>query len=351
MGMAPNGYYDETIYNMLNTCINYSDLKFFPSGTKEKTKFLIDSMFNLGYFNTQRKREIFSFNLQLLTENLFINFIEDLHKLYPEYTKLCLSGGLFANVKLNQKINELNWVDEIYIFPAMGDEGLSLGGCIKKSVELGEWVKPKALKNAYFGLKYNNETIFEISKNYNFKKTKYNSKEIAKDLSDGKIIGWFRDGFEYGPRSLGARSILVRPTDIGAHQLLNQRLKRHEIMPFAPIIMDEYFNEVFTCTKSKYAAEFMTICYSTKDNWIDKIPAVIQKSDKTARPQNVKKEKLPEFWEILNEYYQISGIPLLLNTSFNSHNEPIIDNPKQAFDKLNEGIIDKLVIEDYVYTN
>jgi carbamoyltransferase len=351
MGMAPNGYYDETIYNMLNTCINYSDLKFFPSGTKEKTKFLIDSMFNLGYFNTQRKREIFSFNLQLLTENLFINFIEDLHKLYPEYTKLCLSGGLFANVKLNQKINELNWVDEIYIFPAMGDEGLSLGGCIKKSVELGEWVKPKALNNAYFGLKYNNETIFEISKNYNFKKTKYNSKEIAKDLSDGKIIGWFRDGFEYGPRSLGARSILVRPTDIGAHQLLNQRLKRHEIMPFAPIIMDEYFNEVFTCTKSKYAAEFMTICYSTKDNWIDKIPAVIQKSDKTARPQNVKKEKLPEFWEILNEYYQISGIPLLLNTSFNSHNEPIIDNPKQAFDKLNEGIIDKLVIEDYVYTN
>jgi carbamoyltransferase len=175
--------------------------------------------------------------------------------------------------------------------------------------------------------------------------------KIAKDLSDGKIIGWFRDGFEYGPRSLGARSILVRPTDIGAHQLLNQRLKRHEIMPFAPIVMDEYFNEVFTCTKSKYAAEFMTICYSTKDNWIDKIPAVIQKSDKTARPQNVKKEKLPEFWEILNEYYQISGIPLLLNTSFNSHNEPIIDNPKQAFDKLNEGIIDKLVIEDYVYTN
>jgi carbamoyltransferase len=93
----------------------------------------------------------------------------------------------------------------------------------------------------------------------------------------------------------------------------------------------------------------MTICYPTKEEWINKIPAVIQKSDKTARPQVVNKEKLPEFWEILNEYYQISGIPLLLNTSFNSHNEPIIDTPIQAFEKLKDGIIDKLVIENYVF--
>jgi carbamoyltransferase len=93
----------------------------------------------------------------------------------------------------------------------------------------------------------------------------------------------------------------------------------------------------------------MTICYPTKENWMNKIPAVIQKSDKTARPQVVRKDKLPKFWEILNEYYKISGIPLLLNTSFNSHNEPIIDNPIHAFEKLKEGIIDKLVIEDYVY--
>lgn len=115
--------------------------------------------------------------------------------------------------------------------------------------------------------------------------------------------------------------------------------------------MEEHFDNVFLCSKSKYSSEFMTLCYSTKEEWIDKIPAVIQKSDKTARPQTVRKENLPKFWEILNEYYKLSGIPVLLNTSFNVHNEPIIDNPKQAFDCLEKGIIDKLVIEDYVFSN
>lgn len=121
-------------------------------------------------------------------------------------------------------------------------------------------------------------------------------------------------------------------------------------MPFAPIVLDEYFDEIFTSNKSKYTAEFMTVCYNTKNEWIDKIPAVIQKSDKTARPQIVVKDNLPLFWEILNEYNKLSGIPVLLNTSFNSHNEPIVENPKQAFEILNKKIIDKLVIEDYVYS-
>jgi carbamoyltransferase len=351
MGMAPEGHYDENIYKMLNSIISYKDLNFYPSGTSSKTKFVVDSMYQKKYFETQKKREIYCYNLQKLTEDLMLNFLNDLHKLYPDYTKLCFSGGLFANVKLNQKINELDWVEEIYIFPAMGDEGLSLGACIYKSVELGEWTKPKKLKNVYFGLKYGEHQILEISKLYNFKLKNYDSKELATDLHNGSIIGWFRDGFEYGPRALGARSILVRPTDIEAHSKLNKRLNRNDVMPFAPIILDELFGEVFEYSKSKYSAEFMTICYPTKEKWINKIPAVIQKSDKTARPQVVNKEKLSEFWEILNEYYQISGIPLLLNTSFNSHNEPIIDTPIHAFEKLKEGIIDKLVIEDYVFYN
>lgn len=95
----------------------------------------------------------------------------------------------------------------------------------------------------------------------------------------------------------------------------------------------------------------MTICYQTKENWIEKIPAVIQKSDKTARPQIVKREKNYKFWEILDEYYKISNIPVLLNTSFNTHNEPIVDNPEQAFSKLQDKTLDKLVIGNYVYTN
>jgi len=351
MGMAPEGHYDEDIYRMLNTCIDYKNFRFFPSATSTKTAFLIDSMFKKGYFNTQLKKEIFSFNLQKITEDLFLSFMSDLHNRFPEYTKICLSGGLFANVKLNQKINELDWVDEVYVYPAMGDEGLSLGACIYKAVQLGEWTKPKRFKNMHLGLKYSNESVFKESLKYNFKSEIYSPSKISKDLNEGKIIGWFKGGFEFGPRSLGSRSILVRPTHVETHTVLNSRLKRHEIMPFAPIIMEEYFDDVFLYSKSKYSSEFMTLCYPTKEEWIDKIPAVIQKSDKTARPQTVRKENLPQFWEILNEYYKLSGIPLLLNTSFNTHNEPIIDNPSQAFISLEKGIIDKLVIEDYVYSN
>lgn len=350
MGMAPDGHYDEKIYKILNSIIDYKDLRFYPPTTAWKTKFIADALFNGGYFSTKEKREIYCYNLQKLTNDLMLSFLTDLHNILPEYKKFCFSGGLFANVKLNQHINELDWVEEIYIMPPMGDEGLALGACIKKSHELGEWPKPKKLKNLFLGTKYSNEEIYEAQKKFNFKREIYSPTEIAKDLNDGKIIGWFRDGSEHGPRALGARSILVRPTDITTHQLLNQRLKRHEIMPFAPIVLNEMFDELFTCKKSKYTAQFMTLCYSTNEDWIEKIPAVIQKSDKTARPQIVVKENLPKFWEILNEYHKISGIPVLLNTSFNSHNEPIVEHPRQAFNALNNKIIDKLVIEDYVYS-
>jgi carbamoyltransferase len=287
--------------------------------------------------------------LQYYTNEIFIQFINDLHKLHPEYKKFVFSGGLFANVKLNQQINELDFVDEMYVYPPMGDEGLPLGACIKKAVELGEITKPIKLKNVFFGIGYAQDEINQDSENYNFKKEEYNSEVIARDLEDGKMIGWFQDRFEHGPRALGSRSILVKPTEIKTHKLLNERLKRYEIMPFAPIVMEEHFDKIFYPSKSKYSAEFMTICYSTRESWINKIPAVIQKSDKSARPQVVVKNKNEKLWDVLNEYSKISGIPVLLNTSFNSHNEPIIDSPKQAFETLNKGIIDKLVIGDYVY--
>jgi carbamoyltransferase len=351
MGMAADGHYDQNIINMLKTVITYNDLKFSPSYTAGRTRMLVDSIRIMGGFNSKEQREIFSYNLQYYTNDMFIRFMNDIHKLHPEYRKFSFSGGLFANVKLNQQINELDFVDEMYVYPAMGDEGLPLGACIKKAVELGEITKPMKLQNMFFGIGYDDEEVNSFSKNYNFQRERYDSRVIAQDLEDGKIIGWFQDRFEHGPRALGARSILVKPTEIKTHILLNERLKRYDIMPFAPIVMEEHFDEIFYPSKSKYSAEFMTICYSTRESWIKRIPAVIQKSDKSARPQIVVKNKHEKFWDILNEYSKISGIPVLLNTSFNSHNEPIIDNPNQAFDSLKKGIVDKLVIGNYVYYN
>lgn len=351
MGMAPNGYYDERIQKILQSIIQYDDLKFYPSGTDQKTKFVMDRLLEEGFFDTIEKREIFSFNVQYYTEELMMKFLDDLHKRMPDYRKLCFSGGLFANVKLNQKINELPWVDEIYIVPPMGDEGLSLGAAIHKAVELGEITKPIKLKNVYFGLDYSDDEVAEVALKYDFTVKKYVVDEIATDLNNGLIIGWFQDKMELGPRALGARSILVRPTDYNTHSELNKRLHRYDTMPFAPMIMGEHFEKVFPTAKSKYAAQFMTLTFRTHEPWIYKIPAVIQKSDKTARPQVVEKENLPKVWELMNSYYELSGIPLLLNTSFNAHNEPIIENPDHAFVHLKNKVIDKLVIGNYVYEN
>ncbi len=295
MGMAPDGEYDERYYRILNSLIDYKDLRFFPNDTGNKTRFIVETMHRLGWFQDHREIEKFSFNLQKLTEDLMLRFFEDLHIKFPEYNKICLSGGLFANVKLNQKINQLPWVEEIYVFPAMGDEGLSLGACIIKANQLGEITKPSKLKNVFFGKKYSNKQIIDASEKYNVQYEEYNPSKIAELLDDGEIIGWFQHGFEYGPRALGARSILVRPTDIGTHQKLNSRLKRHDSMPFAPIVMEEHFDNIFVENKSKYSAEFMTLCFQTKDEWIEKIPSVIQKSDKTARPQLVRKGKRQEY--------------------------------------------------------
>jgi carbamoyltransferase len=349
VGMAPEGRYDEKIFQTLQSIISYENLVFKSGPTSWKTRYTINRMWELGYFSSQEKREIFSYNLQLFTETTFIHFLQDLHKLYPEYRKLTLSGGLFANVKLNQKINELDWVDEIFVHPAMGDEGLPLGAAIMKANKLGEINSPFKLNNVYFGLEYSNEEIFQISLDYNFDREYYSVQDISNKINEGKIIGWFKGRFEYGPRALGNRSIVVRPTDYNTHSELNKRLGRNDIMPFAPSILKENFSDVFYPEKSLYSAEFMTLCYSTKNEWINKIPSVLQKTDKTARPHVVTKESNKKYYELIEHYRNISGIPLVLNTSFNKHNEPIIDNPKQAFDCLQNGIIDELVMEDYVY--
>jgi carbamoyltransferase len=308
-------------------------------------------MYHDGLMKTPKQREIISYNLQKLTEDLMIEFFNDIHKKFPEYTKIAVAGGLFANVKLNQKLNELDWLDELFVYPPMGDEGLSLGAALWKSNQLGELKKPLKLTNFSFGPSYDEESIFEFSREFDFIRTKLDYDEIAKDIHSGKIIGWFDGGMEFGPRALGNRSLLVRPTQLETHKVLNRRLNRYDTMPFAPMVLDEYFEDLFTTNKSKYSAQFMTICYSTKTEWMDKIPAVVQKSDKTARPQVITSENNPKIYQLMKRYFELSSIPAILNTSFNTHGEPIIENPSHAFNHLKNKVVDKLVIGNYVYQN
>ena len=350
VGLAGNGSYNEKLYKYFEQIFKNDGIHFYPHNPEGKTRFITEKLKEKGWYNTKEQKADIAYNMQLLVENEMIKFFNNLNKLYPEYRKLCVAGGLFANVKLNQKINELDWVDEMYVVPPMGDNGLAIGCALLKSYELGER-EIKRLDNVFLGISYTDDEIEYASRNYNFIREPYVISDVANELDKGKIVGFFKGRFEHGPRALGARSILVRPTDRGTHEVLNSRLKRDDIMPFAPIVMSEYANEIFYANKSQYTAEFMTMCYTTRKEWIEKIPAVIHHVDFSSRPQIIFKERNPHFYNILSEYNKLSHIPVLLNTSFNGHGEPIIDKPEHAFEHLKNGIVDMLVMENYVYKN
>ena len=354
MGMAGNGQYDSDLNKMLKSVISYGgigSLNFLPPGNPALAIHLIDSLRKLGQFSTTKKRFDFAYNLQFITEEVILEFVSDLNSIFPEHSsKICFAGGLFANVKLNQKINELDFIEEIYILPPMGDEGIALGAALSVAHKIGDWPKPKRLENVFWGKKYSNDFIEEESLKYDLKSEPYESLKAAFLLSEGKIGGFFNGRFEFGPRSLGARSIIVQATDKNTHDILNTRLERHEVMPFAPAVLKEKASEIFeNAEKSSYSAEFMTNCYTVKENWRRRIPACIHSVDFTGRPQFVNKNTSPEWHDLILSYYRITGIPLLLNTSFNGHGEPIIDSPDQAFFHLEKETIDFLIMGEKIF--
>ena len=379
-GLAGHGEYNETLYNCFKELSSYDRKKMLFTNKQGFSnsltsgggiRMMMERLHTEGLSYThhyqtreefrpdiseerkQKDRNDLAYNYQLYMEDQVIEYCNHLHELYPEIKKMCVAGGLFGNVKLNQRINELDWLDELYIYPAMNDSGLALGGALKVSADMGER-KVERFENLFLGYEYKQDEVDEIFFNGDYDFGNIVRKDVDYDyvsqrLHDGKIIGYFNGRFEFGPRALGARSILVRPTDAKTHGELNKRLGRTEIMPFAPIVVDSQANKVFhTNNKSHYAAEFMTLCYNTRKEWIPRIPAVVHEVDSTARPQIVKEDN--PFYPVIMKYWELSDIPVLLNTSFNIHGEPIIESPEQALNHLNNDVVDLLVIDNHMYS-
>lgn len=262
--------------------------------------------------------------------------------------KIALAGGVMANVKLNQKIFELPEIKEIFIHPAMGDDGLALGAALHVGYENG--MRFKRLKNVYFGPEFSDLDIKRALKKYQVKYQFRNNieTEIAKLLAAGYLVGRFNGRMEYGPRALGNRSILCQATDPKINQTLNDKLKRTEFMPFAPVILKEYASKCLRSLKgAEYTAKFMTITFDCTNYLKRKCPAVVH-VDGTARPQIIDKAGNPNYYKILKEYYKITKIPVLINTSFNMHEEPIVCTPEDAIRSFLKGNIDYLAIGNYL---
>ena len=276
-------------------------------------------------------------------ENLVLKIIKFYQDKYGKHS-LALSGGVFANVKLNQKIKE-NVNKNLYIFPGMDDSGLSLGTNIYFNSK-----KTFFLENIYFGLNYNNQQIIKSLKKSKFKYEYFKDIEskIANLLFHNKIVGRFLGKMEWGPRALGNRSIIAAPTDERINKKLNKRLRRTEFMPFAPSINYEHAKDyLINYTKKDILADFMTISYNINKTLKKKIRAVVH-IDNSVRPQILKYKCNNSFHKIIKEFYRKSGLPVVLNTSFNLHEEPIVLSPDDALKALEDDAIDVLAINNFL---
>jgi carbamoyltransferase len=264
-------------------------------------------------------------------------------------SRIVLSGGLFANVKLNQRVLEIDGVEDVYIHPHMGDGGLGVGAALTLASHHNP-ILPQRLPNAYLGTTASDTEIEQALSHEGLAFQRHENVEevIAEQLAQGRVVARVNGQMEYGPRALGNRSILYQATDVTVNNWLNKRLKRTEFMPFAPAILKERASEYYIgYPTADFAAEFMTITYNVTEKCKQEAPAVVH-VDYTARPQTVSETTNPSFYKILKAYERLTGFPQLINTSFNMHEEPIVCTPTDAIRAFQQGHIDILAIGQYI---
>ncbi len=296
----------------------------------------------------KEKKEDIAYSVQKLVEDMMIEYVRNANKL-KKSENICLAGGLFANVKINHRIADLDFVKNIFIFPNMGDGGLSVGAAYIAAKENNDEIKNGRL-NMYLGNQESKDSINKILEKYKGKIRHRKSdnwiKEIAKMIYEGKVVGFFRGRMEFGPRALCNRSILVRASDKSINNVLNGRLRRTEFMPFAPVIIEEDIDEYFyNIDEKRKAMRFMTITLDVKEDVVSKIPAVVH-VDNTARPQTVSREDNHPVYDILKEYKKMSGVSTFINTSFNIHEEPIVSGAEDAIRSMLQNCVDIVCFED-----
>jgi len=298
-------------------------------------------------------REDAAASVQKVVEDVMLLSVRRLLDRHPA-RHLGLSGGLFANVKLNRLLAETMPIDEIFVVPAMGDEGLAAGGALAYLLQrdgMERWLGERyRLDDVYLGRDFS-ATVDSVLGSVAgvVRENGSGTEEAATRLAAGQIGAIYTARMEFGPRALGARSILANPARRETHDLLNQRLDRTEFMPFAPVIVGEKAATVFDVSSiNAYACRFMTITCNVRTEWRERIPAVVH-VDGSARPQIIERRTNPLYYDILLAFERLTGLPVLVNTSFNVHEEPIVNSPAECAKALIDQRIDFVVTDKALY--
>jgi carbamoyltransferase len=347
-GLAAHG--SPVYYDLLNGLISYAEGRTINKGAVlfgsalKKIRNLLGEPF---------KQEDLAASIQKLSEDICREYV----RYWVNKTgcrRVALAGGVFANVRINQELHKLDEVEEIFIHPGMSDEGLGVGAAMALSAKLargrGQSPVPEPLRDVYLGCEFSDREIESELKRagYEYVYCGNIDEKIASLLAAGYIVARFAGRLEYGPRALGNRSILYQPSDSTVNDWLNKNLCRTEFMPFAPSTLAEYSGQCFAGVKGAAdAARFMTITFDCTD-WMKKhCPGVVHK-DGTARPQLVWQDGNPAYYRILREFHRRTGLPAIINTSFNMHEEPIVCTPRDAIRAFADGQLDYLALGSFL---
>lgn len=290
-------------------------------------------------------REDMAATVQAMAEKHVLAILENAKKQGWMSDSICLGGGLFANVKINQRVKERGFKN-IFVAPAMTDDGTALGAALHTASSLASFA-PKKIRNVFLGFQYDDEAVKATlgKRKIIFEKVADPASFIAGKLSEGAVVAVFQGRMEFGPRALGHRSILSQATEHDINKTLNDKLARTEFMPFAPVTRYEDADGCYLAGEgSWHAAEFMTATFTCTEELKKKCPAIVH-LDGTARPQLVRREENPLIYDILTIYKEKTGAPALVNTSFNVHEEPIVNSPDDAIDGFLESGLDYLYLE------
>ena len=294
------------------------------------------------------KREDMAYAYQRVLEDVTTRWVAHFVREYG-IGNIAMVGGCAANVKNNQRVYELDGVDSVFVQPDMGDGGAGLGAALCRATELGD-LEVRSIESIYMGPSYTEEEMEAALKKakLKYRRSPDVEREIAEIVAGDEIVARFDGGMEFGPRALGNRTIIAPATDPTINTSLNNRLGRTEFMPFAPATNEEDMDLCYiNAGGCRYTASFMTMTFDCTQLMKDKSPAAVH-VDGTARPQIVDERRNPSFYKIIKHYKEITGIPSVINTSFNMHEEPIVCSPDDAVRGFLDGRLDHLSLGPFL---
>jgi carbamoyltransferase len=369
MGMAPYGepkYLDkfDDVVHLTKDGLFKLNLKYFRSATQGVISYgddnvpIVESMYSdemVKQFGEPRKKDEaltqyhkdLAASVQRFTEKVIFHILEHLQK-RTGLINVCIAGGVAQNSVANGKIISNTSFKNVYIPSAGHDAGISIGAALYEQHQILNFPRQPAIKTAYTGSRFSNNEIKKTleEKNISFAELEDQLlfEKITECLTRGGVVGWFNGRAEFGPRALGGRSIIADPRRNDAKEILNLKIKRREsFRPFAPSILKEYVSEYFELNDE---VPFMEKVFLIRKEKRNEIPAVTH-VDGTGRLQSVDKEISPRYYALIEAFRKKTGIPILLNTSFNE-NEPIVNSPSEALDCYLRTNMDMLVMENIV---